>query len=323
MSASVASLVGEELLAPAPPPAVAYAARLATLFDAPQAVLFYGSILRTGDLDGVMDFYVLTERVRPGLRGLATRLLWPDVSYHELEIDGQVLRAKVATMTLDQFGKATRGEGIDTTIWARFVQPVGLVWSADSSAVPQVVEAVADAARTAARFAAALGPSEGPPEAYWSALFQETYAAEFRVEKGGRERSILSFDVARYHRLLIACWREEGLLDLEGDGSVRPALAEADRRRLRAAWRLRRRMGRPLNYARLVKAAFTFEGAARYAAWKIERHTGMPVALTPWRERHPVLAAPGVLWRLWRQRQAQGKVNTPTSNHPDESRDPS
>jgi len=67
-------------------------------------------------------------------------------------------------------------------------------------------------------------------------------------------------------------------------------------------------MGRPLNYARLVKAAFTFDGAARYAAWKIERHTGMPVALTPWRERHPVLAAPGVLWRLWRQRQARDGV---------------
>jgi hypothetical protein len=28
-------------------------------------------------------------------------------------------------MTLAQFAKATRGEGIDTTIWARFVQPAG------------------------------------------------------------------------------------------------------------------------------------------------------------------------------------------------------
>jgi hypothetical protein len=312
MTATVASLVGEELLAPAPPQAVAYAARLAGLFDAPLAVLFYGSILRTGDLDGVMDFYVLTQNVRPGLRGLATRLLWPDVSYHELELDGQVLRAKVATMTLAQFEAATRGQGIDTTIWARFVQPAGLVWSAGPAIAEQVIEAVASAARTAARFAAALGPSEGPPEAYWSALFQETYAAEFRVEKGGRERSILSFDVTRYDRLLRAAWHEAELLDSrangEPDGLVRPALSEANRKHIQAAWRLRRRMGRPLNYARLVKAAFTFDGAARYAAWKIERHTGMPVALTPWRERHPVLAAPGVLWRLWRQRQAQGKV---------------
>ena len=55
---------------------------------------------------------------------------------------------------------------------------------------------------------------------------------------------------------------------------------------------------------RLVKAAFTFDGAARYAAWKIERHTGVPIMLTPWRERHPILAAPGVLWRVWRERSA-------------------
>jgi hypothetical protein len=183
-----------------------------------------------------------------------------------------------------------------------------LVWSAGEAVTAEVVEAVADAARTAARYAAALGPVEGPPEAYWSALFKETYAAEFRVEKGGRERSILSFDVARYDRLLRAAWHEESLLDLEAAGSVQPAISPEARARIQAAWRLRRRMGRPLNYARLIKAAFTFDGAARYAAWKIERHTGMPVALTPWRERHPVLAAPGVLWRLWRQRQAQGKA---------------
>lgn len=307
MTGTVASLVGEELLAPAPPQAVALAAKLLDRFQTPLAVLFYGSILRTGDLDGVLDFYVLTERVRPGPRGVVTRLLWPDVSYHEIELDGQVLRAKVATMTLAQFQSATRGQGIDTTIWARFVQPAGLVWSAGPAIAGQVIEAVADAARTAARFAAALGPAEGPTEAYWTALFKETYAAEFRVEKGGRERSILGFDADRYHRLLVACWREEGLLDLDAE-VVKPDLAPAYRKRLLAAWRLRRTMGRPLNYARLIKAAFTFDGAARYAAWKIERHTGMPVEVTPWRERHPVLAAPGVLWKLWLRRQAQGKA---------------
>ena len=30
--------------------------------------------------------------------------------------------------------------------------------------------------------------------------------------------------------------------------------------------------------------------------------TGVTVAVTPWRERHPILTAPGVLWRVWRQR---------------------
>jgi hypothetical protein len=85
-------------------------------------------------------------------------------------------------------------------------------------------------------------------------------------------------------------------------GVLHPRLTAAETRRLAAAWRRREAFGRPLNIARLVKAAFTFEGAARYAAWKIERHTGVVVPLTPWRERHPILAAPGAAWRIWRAR---------------------
>ena len=298
-------LVGAELRAPAPPHAVAFAARLVSAFESPVAVLFYGSVLRTGDLDGVMDFYVLTGQPRKGWRGAVGRVLWPDVSYHEIEHDGRILRAKVASMTLDQFALAARGSEMDTTIWTRFVQPSALVWSSDPEIEPVVIDAVAEAAHSAARFAAALGPPEGAPDAYWAALFQQTYKAEFRVEKGGRERSILAFEPERYDRLLVACWREQGLLDIVSHGAVQPNMTYEARDRFAAAWRKRRRMGKPLNLARLVKAAFTFEGAARYATWKIERHTGIAVPLTPWRERHPVLAAPGVLWRLWRLQQAR------------------
>jgi hypothetical protein len=69
-------------------------------------------------------------------------------------------------------------------------------------------------------------------------------------------------------------------------------------------WQRRRRLGKPLNLLRLVKASTTFEGAARYAAWKIERHTGLPLEVTPLSERFPLLAAPRVLWALWRHRRA-------------------
>jgi hypothetical protein len=289
----VAGIVAAELSAPAPPAAQAFAAVLAQRFDVPAAVLFYGSILRTGDLDGVMDFYVLTHRPPHGLRGLASRLLWPDVGYYEIDHEGVTLRAKVASMTLAQFERAVTGAGADTTVWTRFVQPSALLWTDSAATATTVTDAVAQAARTAARFAAALGPESGPPAAYWTALFQETYAAEFRVERGGREQSILSFDPGRWDALLIAAWREGGLGELEA-----PALSKAERSRINRAWRRRRAMGKPLNVARLIKAAFTFEGAARYGAWKIERHTGMAVPLTAWRERHPILAAPGVLWRL-------------------------
>jgi hypothetical protein len=283
-------LVAAELLETPPEPITAFAVHLATRFAGARAVLFYGSILRTGDLSGVLDYYVLTERAPAGWRGGFTRLLWPDVSYHELEHQGIRLRAKVASMTLAQFRHAASGTGVDTTIWARFVQPSALIW-ADEAAREGVVEAVADACRTAAGFAQAIGPTDASPLALWTALFQETYKAELRVEKSGREGSILTYDPERYERVMQAVWTDQGR-----------GLSADDRTGRLKAWRLRRAFGKPLNVARLVKAAFTFQGAARYAAWKIQRHTGVTVEVTPWRERHPILAAPGVLFKVWKAR---------------------
>lgn len=260
-----------------------------------RAVLFYGSNLRTGSLDGVLDFYILTP-------GPQVERIWPRVSYREWEVDGATLRAKIATMALATFARAARGESRDTTIWARFVQPSALAWAADESAKAEVARAVAGAARTAARLAAALGPKEGSAEDYWRALFRATYRAEFRVEKPGRENDILAVNAAHFAGLLPLAWEADGIA-FERDGErLAPKLGGLARQRVLRWWAARTRLGKPLNLLRLVKASTTFAGAARYAAWKIERHTGVPVELTPWREKHPVLAAPGVLWRMWRAR---------------------
>lgn len=304
MTTALVVRVGRELAQLAPAMAQAFARSLAPAFEGAGAVLFYGSALRTGDRDGVLDFYVLNGASPHGLSGVASRTLWPDVSYREIDHDGVVLRAKIASMTLAQFQRAARGEGLDTTIWARFVQPTALVWTDGPATTTAVVGAVADAAKTAARFAAALGPSTGSASAFWQALFQATYAAEFRVEAPGRARTILDDEGARYEAVLRDAWTADGIaFDAGPDGALTPHLSEDARRASLRAWRLRRRLGRPLNIARLAKAAFTFEGAARYAAWKIERHTGLAVPVTPWRERHPLLAAPGVAWQLWKARQ--------------------
>ena len=66
-------------------------------------VLFYGSNLRTGSLDGVLDFYVL-------LPGAQAERIWPRVSYREWECEGQVLRAKIATMSLAQLQRLLRAD---------------------------------------------------------------------------------------------------------------------------------------------------------------------------------------------------------------------
>lgn len=261
------------------------------------AVLFYGSNLRTGSLDGVLDFYVLLPgdaREEPAI--------WPRVSYHEREAGAGRLRAKVATLRMTTFARAAAGELLDTTIWARFVQPSALAWARDAAAREQMAAALEQASLTAAQLAAALGPARGSAQDYWRALFQATYKAEFRVEKPGREDDILSVNTAHFDGLLPRAFAAAGIeYEASGD-TLAPRLSDDQRARIRRWWARRRRLGKPINLVRLIKASITFEGAARYAAWKIERHTGMPVPITPFRERYPILAAPGVLWALWRHR---------------------
>ncbi|MGB3710678.1 MAG: hypothetical protein WA985_03210 [Erythrobacter sp.] len=264
-----------------------------------RAMLFYGSNLRTGSLEGVLDFY----RLLPGPRH---ERIWPRVSYHERLEDGVDLRAKLATMTLPMFAKAARGETLDTTIWARFVQPAALLWHRDEQARLEVIEAVAQAAITAARLAVALGPRRGEPQEYWRGLFRETYRAEFRVEKAGRENDILAANSEHFQGLLPLALEAGGIAYTRTGEQLEPRMTPKERARVLAWWRRRRRLGKPLNLARLAKASTTFEGAARYGAWKIERHTGMPVEVTPFRERHPLLAAPAVLWKVRQHRKHQG-----------------
>ena len=294
MTSHLNERVDSALSLPVRPEIRAFAEQLARDADA-RTVLFYGSNLRTGDLEGVLDYYVLTAR-KPEL------LMWPRVSFHEWSSGDGILRAKVATMSMAKFRQAASGALHDTTIWARFVQPAALVWFEDADARAEVVEAVAAAAATASRVASVLGPADGPEETYWIALFEATYGAEFRIETSSRARSVFEMNREHFTGLLAPALEASGIACTFREGRVAPQISKERRRKVQRWWALRRMLGKPINLARLVRAAFTFEGAARYAAWKIERHSGVKVRLTPWRERHPLLAAPGVLWSVWKER---------------------
>ena len=290
----LAARLGAALERPLDPAVAAFARRLGEEAGA-LAVLFYGSNLRTGSLEGVLDFYVLLPAPRE-------TGLWPRVSYREWDHADGRLRAKIATMNLATFVLAARGETLDTTIWARFVQPCALAWRRDDAAVPEIAAALADAAATAGGLAAALGPARGHEQEYWRALFRATYSAELRVEPAGREEAILSANTAHFDGLLPLALVHAGVPFRHDGAALEPRLDTAARTRILAWWRKRRRAGKLLNLARLAKGMTTFEGGMRYVAWKVERHTGMPVKVTPLRERFPLIAAPGVLWLLWRAR---------------------
>ena len=261
-------------------------------------VLFYGSNLRTGSLEGVLDFYVL-------LPGPQVEKIWPRVSYREWEHGGETLRAKIATMSLEQFARAAAGHSRDTTIWARFVQPSALIHARDAQARVQIAEAVAYAAMTAAKLAAALGPKAGTPGDFWRALFRATYRAEFRVEKPGREDSILSVNASHFDGLLALAWEAGGIAFTRDGETLSPELPAKEREEMLRWWARRQKLGKALNVLRLAKATTTFEGAAAYGAWKLERHTGIALEVTPFREKHPLLAMPGAAWELWRAKRRQ------------------
>jgi hypothetical protein len=78
-------------------------------------------------------------------------------------------------------------------------------------------------------------------------------------------------------------------------------LAPDERATAEQRWRMRRRLGPVLNLLRLLKAALTFDNATDYVAWKVERHSGYRIEPTPFQRRHPLLAAPGIYWRLRRR----------------------
>ncbi len=257
------------------------------------AVLFYGSVRRNRDHEsGIVDLYLLAESYSTlrgsWLRRIFNALLPPNVFYLETDFEGRQVRAKYAVLTLSQFERAVSPKALLPYFWARFAQPVSLIWSRDAASQARVQAALAQAVET---LAGSVWPLfEAPPRSseFWPRAFTETYHTELRAErKGQRAHHIYESDAARYDRLFSAL--------SQAPGSPGGAMA---RRRARATWWLRRVLGKTCSVLRLMKAAFTFQNGADYLAWKIARHSSFEIELTPWQRRHPILAGFTLIWRL-------------------------
>lgn len=304
MNDALHALIDEELRREAPVQVSALAAQLAQRGgNATAAVLYYGSTLRADNLDGVLDFYVLVDDLRcwPGsmFTRLANRVLPPNVGYVEFTHDGQTLRAKYALLSVAQFARRVRAGSLDTTIWARFCQPSLCVWSRSAADHATVRALIQQATATAARWAAMLGPARARPADFWRALFAHTYVAELRVERSGRAQDIVEKSAQRYTTVLPLAWEQAQVgFERHANEELEPRLDAATRARAQRQWARRRRLGKPLNILRLLKAVFTFEGGVDYVVWKIERHRGVRIEVSPWERRFPLLAAPRLYWRL-------------------------
>ncbi len=306
----LAELLTAELQRPLPRPIelIAATARrsLAPNSGAVQAVLVYGSCLRDGHTeDRLVDLYLLVDDAGglPGgaLLRLLGRLLPPNVYYLERpgEAGGQSIRAKCAVMTAPAFARLT-GEGtFQSYFWARFAQPSALGYVRDAACRDRVLAALAAAARTTARRSLPLLGETANARTLWTRAFTETYRCELRAEPAGRAAELVARDAARYGRVT----RALGLTaDDDPDRPFKPpGIGRAAALRARLAWLARRWSGKALSVLRLLKAAFTFRNGADYLLWKIERHSGVALELTPWQRRHPILASSVLFWRLYRR----------------------
>lgn len=282
-------LVAAELAEPVDPRVAEMAAALAGKYgNAARAVLFYGSCLRTAELDGQMlDFYLIVSDYRTAYGkswlAAANRMLPPNV--FPFEHDG--LAAKYAVLSDDDFKRECGSQARSTSIWARFAQPSRLAWSSDEAATRGVIAAVSEAAPTLFQFTLPMLPDQSPPLEIWSTGFALTYGAELRAERPGRSKGIVDVWPERYEAFTkptLAAVAKQGPVVSPGEMSTR--------------WRRMQRKGKLLSVLRLAKASGTYAGGIDYLAWKINRHAGTKISIAPWQRRWPLLGAVTLLPRL-------------------------
>ena len=272
------------------------------------AVILYGSCLRTGELDeGIADLYVLVDDYKNAYTqrylGLLNAWLAPNVFYLEVSHQNRTLRAKYAVISTSDFEKGAQ-YWFHSYIWARFAQPSRLLYVRDDITRHRIYSALAHSVITFLTQAGkALESNPYTVESIWTRCLMLSYAAEVRPEDETRARHLATMNLNDFTRLTkAACPALDGIFIDQPDSNTYLCqnTVETSRRALRR-WRLRRWQGRVLSVLRLSKATLTFRDCLDYAAWKIERHTGVRLEITPWLRRHPILWGFKVMWQLLRR----------------------
>jgi hypothetical protein len=295
-------LVEAELAQAVDPRIGAMGEAIAALYPrAARAVLFYGSCLRTSQLQGQMlDFYVIVSSYRDAYdetwMALANRLVPPNV--FPFEHDG--LAAKYAVLSEEDFFKLNGPETLSVSVWARFAQPSRLVWSADPHATCACAVAISRAAPTLLEAAAPMvDAAELDPLDLWRCGFALTYSAELRAERNNRATSVVDSNPERYRRFLGPAAAAAGIGEVSDTGRLRlHPFHPRTRAAAEALWHKRKWAGKALSMIRLAKASGTYAGGIDYIAWKINRHAGTDFQITPWQRRWPLLGAITLLPRL-------------------------
>ena len=278
--------------------------------EAAQAILFYGSCLRTGDdLDGLVDLYLLVGNYRAAytsrFQAFVNVLLPPNVYYLEREFEGQVVRTKYAVLSLADFQKGTSKRWFHSYLWGRFCQPTALLYARNDEVARVVHKGFARSVLTfIGRVLPRIG-SDFTARQMWRRGLELSYQAELRSERPEKRASLFDAAPDYYENItriaMGAAVFPVKILNRTDGVSYRARIPAWVRSLSRLTWRLRSIQGKLLSVLRLLKALATFEGGVDYILWKIERHSGVTVDVEPRLKRRPLLAMWVLSWRLYRR----------------------
>ena len=283
---------------------------LASYGEATQAILVYGSCLRSGDdRDGLVDLYLLVDSYYSayGKRFPATlnKLLPPNVFYLEVPYKDRVVRAKYAILSLTDFTNGASRRWFHSYIWGRFAQPVGLLYARSDRVARNIQSALTNAVLT---FISRIIPrmtTTFTARDLWAQGLALSYQAELRAERP--DKLIHLFDAAPdYYEHLTRSALDHISVPVaiqQDDRSNCYTMSISNRTRWmgRLDWMVRSWQGKLLSVLRLLKGLLTFRGGVDYILWKIERHSGEKIEVPPQLQRYPLLATCLVLWKLYRR----------------------
>lgn len=303
------NLVREEPLLPAQVAVQSLADLILTRYGSTvQAILFYGSCLRSGDVkDRVVDLYVVVESYHSAYgkrtHAFLNRLLPPNVFYLELPFAGSLVRAKYAVISLSDFQRGTSMRWFQSYLWGRFAQASALLYARTPQIAEQVQESLAQAVVTfLTRVIPALS-EKFTAQDLWCKGLGLSYGTELRAERPGKLRHI--FDTSRdYYERLTQVAVAAVPLGVEPVAHTHPtryrvSISKGTRCRSRIGWALRGLQGKVLSVLRLLKGLYTFRGGVDYILWKIERHSGIRVEEADRLRQYP-LGVFVLVWRLYR-----------------------
>lgn len=275
-----------------------------------QGILLYGSCLRAGtDQDGLVDCYVIVDQYASVYQSvwlaLLNRWLPPNVFYGEVNLEGRIVRMKYAVLSLGDFEQSVTSQWFHSYFWGRFAQPTAVMACPSHTMSQRIISGLGRAVLTFLGNVVPQMPQQFSAKDAWNIGLALSYSAELRAESKGRIATLWDSNHAYYeqvaHATFLAHFPKIKVIQGKDITMYEMQYSRWDHIKNRIAWIVRKVQGKVLSILRLIKAAFTFQGGADYLIWKIERHSGVKIELTPVQRRHPIWAGLTTFWRLYRK----------------------